>query len=733
MLGRLRNVIILSALILTMGCEHDALNDPYPADNEKANTLYAAFTQRPKHLDPAVSYSSDEWLFINHIYEPPLQYQYLVRPYALTTLTAQEMPQVSYYDKAGQLLPSNAPIDQIKTSVYHIKIKPGIYYQTHPAFAQNEAKTDYLYHHLTTEQAKNKHSLKDFAHTATRELVAEDFVYQIKRLADPTLNSPVLGLLSNYIVGLNTLTKTLQKQYQQQKPNPYIDLRTVPLEGVKVIDKYSYEVTISGKYPQFLYWLAMPFFAPMPWEAAKFYAQPVLKQQNISLDWYPIGTGPYVLTTNNPNAKMVLERNKNFHGELYPDVGEPQDEKEGLLKLKGKPLPFIDKITFTLERESIPYWNKFLQGYYDQSNVTSDNFDQAIKTSFSGEIGISDELSQKGMRLSTSVQPTDMYWGFNMLDEVVGGLTEKKRKLRQAISIAMDIEEYVNIFLNGNAIVAQSPIPPSIFGNIPGSAGVNKQVYDIDPKTGTVKRKSLSEAKKILSEAGYPDGIDPKTKQPLILYYDAVVSGSPESQAELSWIRKQFKKLNIELIVRPTQYNRFQDKVRNGDVQIFYWGWNADYPDPENFLFLLYGPNSRVKDGGENTVNYVNTQYDALFEKMKSMENTPEREKYIQQMIDIVQKDAPWVWGFHPQNYALRQNWVAPYKTNAMSRNTLKYMSIDPQQRAKSRTAWNHAIVWPLICGFGILILLCIPAVILFFRKNYEGLKLKSPRPLREQ
>ena len=66
---------------------------------------------------------------------------------------------------------------------------------------------------------------------------------------------------------------------------------------------------------------------------------------------------------------------------------------------------------------------------------------------------------------------------------------------------------------------------------------------------------------------------------------------------------------------------------------IFLWGWNADYPDPENFLFLLYGPNKKVGNNGENASNYENPKFDALFEKMANMENSPERLKIIKEML----------------------------------------------------------------------------------------------------
>ncbi len=734
MLGKIQIILLLSCALLSQGCDKSVWNNPYPDKDGSDNTLYTSFSERPKHLDPAISYNADEWIFINQIYEAPLQYHYLKRPYELVPLIAQSIPSVRYLDKNEKELPQNAPTEDIAFSVYQIKIKPGITYQQHPAFAKVEGSDQFLYHHLTPEFVKNKHTISDFPKTGTRELVAQDFVYQIKRLADPTLNSPILGLMENYIVGIKEFSKELQKKYHEMGVTEgnvaFLDLRDLSFDGVKVIDSYTYEIKVHGKYPQFLYWLAMPFYCPMPWEAVAFYSQNVLREKNISLDWYPVGTGPFTLIKNNPNLEMIMEKNPSFHGELYPSEGEPGDKEKGLLNLAGKPLPFLDKIIFILEKESIPYWSKFLQGYYDQSGVSSQNFDQALNTSASGNLELTKDLMDKGIRLSTSVQPTNFYWGFNMLDEVVGGYSAQNKKLRQAISIAVDMDEYVNIFLNGNGIVAQGPLPPSIFGFNEDKKAKNPTVYEIKSASGSVERKSLEQAKKLLNEAGYPNGIDPKTHQPLVLYYDAIVSGGPESQAQFSWIRKQFKKIGIELVIRSTQYNRFQDKMRNGDFQIYFWGWNADYPDPENFLFLLYGKNSKVKLDGENASNYENPAFDALYEQMKSMENSDKRAQIIAKMLQIVQEDSPWIWGFHPKLYVLRQGWVAPFKTNAMSRNTLKYMSLDPMLRAKDRRKWNQPITWPLLLGLFGFIIICIPAFVGYWRKMHRPLELKKARNL---
>ncbi len=701
---------------LLSGCEAP-LNSPYPASEQYRNILYSAFIEHPKHLDPAAAYSVDEYTLIAQIYEPPLQYHYLKRPYTLTPLTAAEMPKVTYFDNRGNVLPKDASADQIAFSEYLITIRPGIYFQPHPAFAK-DAQGNFLYHNLTAKALAGIRRPSDFPRQDSRELTAEDYVYQIKRLVHPQIHSPIAGLMQGYIVGLAEFAREIERRYQEAKPKGFFDVRSYQISGVRVLDRYRYAIRIRGKYPQFRYWLAMPFFAPIPWEADQFYYQPPLIERNLTLDWYPVGTGPYLLAENNPNQRMVLVRNPNFHGEAYPSEGEMGDVAEGLLADAGRTLPFIDEIQFILERESIPAWNKFLQGYYEVSGIGSDSFDQAIRFGAQNQAELTDDLKAKGIHLQTTVAPSIFYLGFNMLDPVIGGLEEPKRKLRQALAIAIDYEEYISIFLNGRGIPAQGVLPPGIFGYLEGPEGINRYVYDW--RNGEPQRKSIDYARRLLAEAGYPGGIDPKTGRPLLLYLDTP-GGGPEDKARLAWYRKQFEKLGIELVVRATDYNRFQQKMRTGNAQIFTWGWNADYPDPENFFFLLYSANGKVKYGGENAANYANPEFDRLFEKMRHLDDTRERLELIQKLQAILRRDVPWVFGFHPKNFTLYHGWLANVKPNPLATNTLKYLRLDTQRRAAARKLWNRPIWWPLGLLMLGLVAAWLPAWIKYRKRMQEA------------
>jgi ABC-type transport system substrate-binding protein len=203
----------------------------------------------------------------------------------------------------------------------------------------------------------------------------------------------------------------------------------------------------------------------------------------------------------------------------------------------------------------------------------------------------------------------------------------------------------------------------------------------------------------------------------LVLNFDTASRG-PDDKARLDWLRKQFRKLDIELVVRGTDYNRFQDKMREGSAQIFEWGWNADYPDPENFLFLLYGPNKKVGSGGENAANYQNPEFDSLFARMKDMANGPDRQAVIDRMVAILRADSPWLFGFHPKDYVLHHAWLKNVKPNLMANNELKYRRVEPPARETARAAWNRpAWAGPLLAAL-VLALALLPAWLAYRRSQ---------------
>ncbi len=721
-----RILLIVPVIILLSGCS----NNPYRPGETAEKTYFSSFSTPPTKLDPCTAYYVHEGRIIDQIYEPLFTYHYLKRPYAVVPNTATAMPLPVYYDKDGKIIDEKDPApDKVARVEYTISIKKGIMYQNHPCFARDESGR-YIYANVSAEDIKEYSYPSEFKKQGTRELKAVDYALQVRRLADPRTASPIFSIISQYIDGLTELNKEYIKMLADERArrkkaagaayNQERDERLHPLKldyfkpefnGVQVLGDYKIKFVLKRKYPQIIYWMCMHFFAPVPQEAIDFYQQPAMIERQFSLNKCPVGTGPYYLKTFKPNEVIVLEKNPNYHPDYYPAEGAPGDKERGLLVDAGKQIPFIDKQVYHLEKESISGWNKFLQGYVDISGIANDVFDQAIQISASDGAALSDDMKERGVRLITATDPTLWYTGFNMLDSVVGGYSEKQCKLRQAISIVMDYNEFLDIFLNGRGVLAQGPLPPGIFGYREGKDGTNPYVDKWDSVRHRHERQSVEKARALMAEAGYPDGRD-KNGKTLVLNFDHSAGMDPSFRSRFDWWRERLALLGIKLNDRGTDLSRFRQKRKQGNWQVSSGGWLADYPDPENFLFLFYGPNGKVKSGGPNIVNYANPEYDKLFREMESMENSPERQLIIDKMLRIVQHDAPAVWQFYPVSYILCHQWLKNVKPNAMCYNVIKYQHIDPALRVKCQKEWNKPVYWPIVVLFVVIISAFLPAVL---------------------
>ena len=164
---RLQAWRLLALPLMLAGCSESMWNDPYPAADAGQNILYSSFAERPKHLDPVQSYSSNEIVFTAQIYEPPLQYHYLKRPYTLIPGVAEAIPQPYFLDAKGRRLPASVAARDIATTVYEIRLKRGVLYQPHPAFARDVAG-NFRYHALSESDLAARNVLADFTESGTR-------------------------------------------------------------------------------------------------------------------------------------------------------------------------------------------------------------------------------------------------------------------------------------------------------------------------------------------------------------------------------------------------------------------------------------------------------------------------------------------------------------------------------------------------------------------------------------
>lgn len=724
---------MMTTALLVTGCS-EIHNNPHASGAESTNTLFVPFRGRsPKYLDPTSSYSNDETPFTYQVYEPPYQYHYLKRPYELIGRSALEVAKPIYRDRAGRELPSDTPGEAIAETEFIVRIRPGVLFAPHPAFA-TDPSGKYYYHALRAEDLAKRYKITDFEHTGTRELTADDFVYSIRRLATPRIKSPAFSTMSEHIVGLAEYGKQIVAADSELRRGlsptdrdlPFLDFRQHSFPGAEAIDRHTLRIRVTGKYPQFKYWLAMTFFAPIPWEAEKFYAQPGMAAKNLTLNYWPVGTGPYMVTEYLENRRHVLTRNPNFRGEPYPCEGAPGDRELGYLEDCGKPTPFTDRIVFDIEKEGVPLLAKFLQGYYDSPAIERLDYGTGLIVAMGDDKKTEKEYRDKGIRLPTTIEANSWYIAFNWVDPVVGNGTtpeqsERNRKLRQALSIALDWEEHIAIFERGQGAAAHGAVPPSLFGyRADGPEAFNPVVYRRGAD-GKPVRRSLDEAKALLAQAGYPDGRDAVTGKPLVLNFDYQNTG-PGSKAVLDWYVKQFAKIGVQMEVRATDYNRFQDKIISGSAQIFFWGWLADYPDAENFLFLFYGPNAKVRTNGngENSSNYQSAEYDRLYDQMKFLEDGPEKQRLIDQMTEILQRDAPWSFGYFPTSAAAYHQWVRNGKPTQIIRNHIAYLRVDPQLRTKLIAQWNKPVWWPIPLLTLLLFAAVVPAWFVWRRRERE-------------
>ena len=652
-------------------------NNPWPGSLSGGNCLFTPVRVSVKTLDPASSYYDHEGSILNNIVEMPFDYHYLKRPYQLVPMLAEELPKPLYFDKAGAPLDDEAPDSLVARVEYTIRLKRGVLYQPHPCFAKDPSGR-HLYFEIPEARFPSYASPDEFPCQGTRELAAEDFKVALARLCDTQLASPIYSTFKSFILGMEECSQAIAAT-----PAGKLDYRTVPLKGIEVVDNHTFRLILSRKYPQLLYWMAMHFFSPVPWEAIAFYGDSRIAAMGLSLNHYPVGTGAYRMALYEQDSKMLLKRNPNYRIDLYPDEGEPGDGANGLLDDAGKPCPFIDEILFFHERESIPGWIKFNLGYYDLMEIPNDMLESITDLASNGNLSLSPEMQEKGIILHSSTRLVSYYYGFNMLDPVYGGYTESARKLRQAIAIAIDSKEYIDIFTNGCGTEAHSFLPPDIPGGGASPDCYNDVIFTW--QDNAPRRRPIKEAKRLMAEAGYPGGITPDGTR-LTLAYDNSAAGNAGFKSQFLWLKARLDKLGIELIDNGTDLNRFRDKVANGNWQFLRKGWVADYPDAENFLFCFHGPNAHSvnKGRGANYTNYLNPQYDALFKQLESMRDSPQRLALIRQANRLLQNDAPCAWDFHPKSFSLTQPWLKNYKSNEMSKTTFKYRRIDTTARQKA-------------------------------------------------
>ena len=547
-----------------------------------------------KGMDPIYSndrYSSTE---VGRIYEGLLEYDYFQRPYRLKPNLAQALPKVS----ADGL-------------TYTFKIKKGVKFQDDGAFPGDKG----------------------------RELVAEDFVYSIKRLANPKLQGLGWWLLDGKLKGMDDW----RKKYAEL---PKVDYEEA-IEGMMALDRYTLQFQLTRPFPQFLYALAMPFTFAVAREVVEKYGKEFLN--------HPVGTGPFKIEDGvfKQSNKIIYFKNPNFREKKFPCKGSPE-YRVILEKFCGKHLPLSKKIVVHIITERQTAWLNFQKGKLDFLRIPKDNFDTAIPDSKN----LSSEFIEKGMQLTISPALDITYVAFNHDLK----LFKNNVALRRAIFLAYNINKSNQLFYNNTALPAQSVIPPGI-------AGYNKNYRN--PYRGVGSSDNLKEAGKLLKEAGYPGG-----KGLPEITYDCPTSTLARQFGE--YFKKQMSQIGIKIRVVQNSWPELQSKITRRQIMLYAIAWGADYPDAENFLQLFYGPN---RAPGANGSGYDNPSFNKIFKKSSLMQDSPERTKLYRELNEMVGSLIPLVFGVHRQHYIMENGWLQNYISTDFEVGQDLYLGVDIEKK----------------------------------------------------
>ncbi len=547
-------------------------------------------------LDPAAVSDVPSILAIARVYEGLLQYSYLERPYRVEPLLADGLPEVS-----GDGL------------TYRFKVREGVYFQDDVCFTDSGGKG--------------------------RELVAEDFVYSIKRIADIKNRSPGFWVFDDRILGLDAWRS---KTADLECPTDYDH----GVAGLRALDHNSLEIRLKRPYPQLLWALCMHYGFVVAREAVEYYGGQFRN--------HPVGTGPYVLEDWQRNYRIEFARNPKWietgRQEVFPALGGPGDDEQGLLADAGKAIPFIDRSVEFIVSDPSTRWLMFLTGRLGTSGITKDNWD-AVMTD--GKM-LRESLASRGITLSSASTMTILYLGFNMDDPLVGS----NRELRQAMAYAFDTGKWLTQY-NSRIVQPNGPIPPGVSGY-----AARPLPYPFD----------LQRARRLMKVAGYPEGIDPETGRRLSVEVDIGDAQSPEVREGVELFASFMDKIGIRIVPNYVARPKFFDRLERRQAQCFRLSWLADYPDAQNFLQLFYGPNASP---GPNRTNFANTEFDLLYEQMRDIPDSPDRSALCQRMVDIILEECPWIFLGIPLDHELQQPWVKNRKYHDFPYGMEKYWRVD--------------------------------------------------------
>lgn len=528
------------------------------------------------------------------IFETLVTYDYLARPSRLVPGTAEAMPDVS---RDG------------KTYVFHLK--KNIFFAPDPVFGEKK-----------------------------RELTAKDYVYSIKRLADPANRAPSFHFIRGKIVGLDELVEKAKKsgQFDYEAEVP----------GLKALDRYTLQIRLNAADPNFLYVLAYGALAAVSREAVEGYGN--------GSGAHPVGTGPYMLKEYVPRSRIVLVANPYYRGFVWHF--EPTDDsvdKQLVREMRGKRMPQIGRVEIAIIEEEQSRWLSFQEGKID-----FDKLPQLAAPVVLENGTLKPEYAEQGIRLYRMVEPEVTYTIFNMQDPITGGNSPQKIALRRAIAMSYNTEAEIELLRNGQAVKAHMIIPPGVAGH--------------DPAYRSSIAYEPALASRLLDHFGYRKGADGYRTmpdgRPLILKIRTEANASSKVVSEI-W-KRGLDRIGIRV---EFDVGNFADNVKEATgCRLMMWGgaWHADYPDGENFLQLLYGPNA----GQGNHSCYRSAAFDRLYRKAVKLPPGSERNRLYVEMNRQVEADTAWsVHVSRTRNWLVRP-WVMGFKKHPILLSDWQYLDI---------------------------------------------------------
>jgi len=596
---------------------------------------YISYSSKIDSLDPAACGNAPAVMIQGHFYEGLYGYHYLKRPLEVIPELAESMPEIS---------------DDGLT--YTIKLKKGVKYSRNPCFGR---------------EVGGKHRYK------TRTVTADDFVLAFKRIGDFHVSTPLsLALLQGKILGMDEY-RQITRGYP---PGDFSRYEKEDLPGVAAVDEHTVRFTLNGCFPQMLYVLALKFYAPIPHEVISHHlatqddgeggriAIPIKERTTeIRRPVEAVGTGAFIITKWVQGSLIIMDRNPDFHETLYPSRGAPGDKELGLLADAGKKLPFTDVRRLMCITESNPDWMLFRDKQQDYALIPSTVFQTVISPSSE----LIESYRREGIGMLREPHPGVWWIAFNLTDSVVG----KSKSLRQAMSLAFDVERYVSVIWTGRGKRAVNIIPSMLEGHKEAGPGPYAHV-DLD-----AAGKKIAQAKEELANAGV---IEPGDDIPVITIDFSHRDEQTNRIAE--FMMGEFRKIGLTVKAELNDYPTLIGKINSKRYQTCHLGWYADYPDAENFLQNFYSPNI---ERNTNYFSYENKEFDRLFEEAGKHPNIADRVPLYARMAKILSEDLPVMLLREPVIYTLVRPWTHNYKYHPFAAGVEKYVRIDTKTRVKAR------------------------------------------------